>query len=152
MREIIATIRLAPGEVGFYDEYTGIHLTVSKPEAAVFSGMNLAQLRTSVKSGRLLLKSGSLSAPAKPVEMPAKPEAEMVEVVPVIEAPAPAPVEVVVEETAETAETTEEVAEIVAEMDELAEMGPEAAEFAEEVLELEAKETAGKKKKANRTS
>lgn len=56
---IIATIRLAPGHVGYYDEYSRIHLTLGSPRANVYSGTNCGGLRRSVKNGVILLESGS---------------------------------------------------------------------------------------------
>lgn len=60
MRIKIAEIRLAPGQVGFYDELTNIHLTLSRPFATVYQGMNTSRLQQSVNSGRLILVQGSL--------------------------------------------------------------------------------------------
>lgn len=77
MRNKIAEIRLAPGQVGFYDELTNIHLTLTKPFAFVYQGMNTSGLQRSVNSRRLSLVWGSLKpAPIKADEAfvtPAKP-------------------------------------------------------------------------------
>jgi len=102
-REIIAEIRLAPGEIGYYDDYSRIYLSTSKPSAYIYAGTNTTQIRKSIRSGRLRLVSGSLFGP-KPAQeapkAPAKetkkelPEKEPEEVKPVIEEPvAEAPVE-----------------------------------------------------------
>ena len=69
--EVIAIVRLAPGEVGFYDELTGIHFTRAKPERPIYAGMNTKNLRTGVKYGRLQLVSGTLSTKTKKKEVPA---------------------------------------------------------------------------------
>ena len=123
MANVIAEIRLAPGEVGYYDDYSRIYLNASRPTAKIYADMNTTQIRRSIRSGRLLLISGSLSQPQapvkeepkkaapKPVEEP-KPivkeeiPAEPVEVVETVEeTPAEVPVEEPVEElTEETAE------------------------------------------------
>lgn len=66
MKEPIARIALAPGQVGYYDEYSRIHLTIGAPEATIYSGTNCAQIRRSIKSGRIRLLSGSLGAPVAP--------------------------------------------------------------------------------------
>ena len=66
MKEPIARIALAPGQVGYYDEYSRIHLTIGTPEATIYSGTNCAQIRRSIKSGRIRLLSGSLGAPVAP--------------------------------------------------------------------------------------
>ena len=51
--EQIAVIRLAPGQVGYYDELSRIHLTIGNPERAIYAGTNCSQLRKSVKSGEI---------------------------------------------------------------------------------------------------
>ena len=61
IRKVIAEIKLAPGQVGFYDPLTNIHLTITYPFGTVYSGMNTTNLLRSVKSKRLVLLSGSLS-------------------------------------------------------------------------------------------
>lgn len=73
-KEVIAIIRLAPGEVGFYDELTGIHLTRARPERPIFSGMNTKNLRKGVRYGRLQLVSGSLAPKTKTKEPAAAPK------------------------------------------------------------------------------
>ena len=69
MREIIATIKLAPGQVGYYDEYSKIHLTIAHPETAIYSGTNCAQIRRSIKAGRIILTSGTLGTEIAPVRI-----------------------------------------------------------------------------------
>ena len=73
MKEIIATVRLAPGNVGYYDPITGIHLTITSADREIYRGMNTANLRRSVKMGVLQLVHGSLVEPEKPVEIKAEP-------------------------------------------------------------------------------
>ena len=63
MANVIATVKLAPGNVAFYDEYSKIHLTLSNPIAKVYEGMDLRRIRASVKSGTLRVLSGSLPSP-----------------------------------------------------------------------------------------
>ena len=41
--EQIAVIRLAPGQVGYYDELSRIHLTIGNPERAIYAGTNCSQ-------------------------------------------------------------------------------------------------------------
>lgn len=60
MANIIAIIKLAPGEVGYYDELTRIHLTLGRPSANVLDYMNTARLRRSVMGKALILVAGSL--------------------------------------------------------------------------------------------
>ena len=108
-REIIAEIRLAPGEVGYYDDYSRIYLNTSRPTAKIYAGTNTTQIRRSIRSGRLRLVSGSLfvAAPVKtekpkPVKAePVKPEEKpepVPEPEPVFEVPEEAPVEEIVPE------------------------------------------------------
>lgn len=70
-KEIIAVVRLMPGQGGFYDPYSRIHLTTGKPQAEIVAGTNCSQLLRSLRSGRLKLVSGSL-APKKPVNLTEK--------------------------------------------------------------------------------
>ena len=59
--QAIAKIRLARGEVGFYDDLTGIHLTRAKPDRYIYENMNTKNIRRGIKFGRLELVSGTLS-------------------------------------------------------------------------------------------
>lgn len=123
MRIKIAEIRLAPGQVGFYDELTNIHLTLTKPYGNVYQGMNTSGLQRSVNSGRLLLVWGSLR-PA-PISMTEEtpvvlPTAEKVKAEPVVEAkeiPAEEPIQLmsIEEEVPVEAETLEVIEEEVVE-------------------------------------
>ena len=134
-RQAIAVIALAPGEIGYYDDYSRIYLSNESPKAVIYAGTNLYQIRKSIASGRLRLVQGSLSGEAdaentktveiKPVISPEPvkeevkvetesivetPKEEKVEVEIVTETPAEAPVEEVVEqaEVVETVDTVEE--------------------------------------------
>lgn len=68
MATVIAEIRLAPGEVGYYDDYSRIYLNASRPTAKIYAGMNTVQIRKSIRSGRLRLISGSLNPSAAPIK------------------------------------------------------------------------------------
>lgn len=57
---IIATIRLAPGEVGYYDELTKIYLTMSQPKANIYAYMNTSNILRSIRAKTIILVSGSL--------------------------------------------------------------------------------------------
>lgn len=71
MSKKIAEVRLAPGEVGYYDDYSRIYLNTSRTNADIFEDTNIKQIRKSVRSGRLRLVSGSLDPqPQKVVETP----------------------------------------------------------------------------------
>lgn len=69
MREPIAKIALAPGQVGYYDKYSRIHLTLGKPEAIIYSGTNCAQIRRSIKAGTIRLISGTLGEQVPPLKL-----------------------------------------------------------------------------------
>lgn len=65
-KAIIAEIKLAPGEIGYYDDYSRIYLTSTKPSAYIYAGTNCTQIKHSIKAGRLRLVNGSFDVP-KPV-------------------------------------------------------------------------------------
>ena len=69
MSNIIATIALAPGRVGFFDPLSSIHLTLGNPTAHVYSGTNCANLRRNVKCGILRLLDGTLGAEVPPFKI-----------------------------------------------------------------------------------
>ena len=108
--KVIAEIRLAPGEVGYYDDYSRIYLNSARPVAKIYAGMNTTQIRKSIRSGRLQLISGTLDVVA------AKPK-QIVEQKPVkkeVQAPKPEPVPEPVEvPAAEPEPVAEPVAEPV---------------------------------------
>lgn len=58
----VAVIALAPGQVGFFDNISGIHLSMAKKEAKVFPGMNTTGLIKAVKDGKITVVSGSLGS------------------------------------------------------------------------------------------
>lgn len=60
MSKNMAVVRLARGEVAFFDPLTRAHLNIANPQAIIAAGMNTENIKTSVRSGRLILVSGSL--------------------------------------------------------------------------------------------
>lgn len=56
----IAKVRLAPGQAGYYDEVSGIYLTIVDHTAEVYSHMNTTNLKRAVKNGKIYVASGSL--------------------------------------------------------------------------------------------
>ena len=88
MENIIAKVRIAPGEIGYYDEVSGVHLNQSNPIAEIKAGTNCSVLRRSVKCRRLILLEGSLGRPRTLFEIlhPSKSHQEMV-ITPVKEEP-----------------------------------------------------------------
>lgn len=72
-KQIIARVKLAPGEIGYYDSYSRLYLTMQNNIADIYSDTDCTQIKRSVASGRLLLLSGSFTEPIKPAKnMPAK--------------------------------------------------------------------------------
>ena len=88
MENIIAKVRIAPGEIGYYDEVSGVHLNQSNPVAEIKAGTNCSVLRRSVKCRRLILLEGSLGRPRTLFEIlhPSKSHQEMV-IAPIKEEP-----------------------------------------------------------------
>ena len=66
--EVMAVIQLMPGQVGYYDDLSRIHLTMGSPKATVYKGTNVSQIRRSVQSGRLKIISGSLGTEKAPLQ------------------------------------------------------------------------------------
>lgn len=56
----IAIVRLAPGELAYYDSQSRIHLSLSNKEAVVYSDMNHSKIKQAIRDGRLELVSGAL--------------------------------------------------------------------------------------------
>jgi len=114
----VIIVRLARGEVAFYDPATKIHLTIGSPTATVGKGQNLAGIRRSVRSRRLTLVAGSLDPVAPVVET--TPVAEVQKTEPPAtanmlqaETPAETIVPVAAQETAEKTDPVEETPVLV---------------------------------------
>lgn len=60
MKRVIARIKLNPGQGGYFDPITRIHLTHGDPERDVYAGMNTEGLKQAVRNKRISLVSGSL--------------------------------------------------------------------------------------------
>jgi len=58
--KILGRVKLSPGQAGFYDNLTNIYLTIPSPEGIIVEGMNLTNIKRSLRSKRLMLVSGSL--------------------------------------------------------------------------------------------
>lgn len=61
MQTAIAIVRLAPGQVGYYDELSRVHLTMSRPKATIYDYMNTSAILRSIKNRTLILDSGTLN-------------------------------------------------------------------------------------------
>lgn len=59
-----AVIKLAPGQTGFYDEISGIHLSMEKAELNIGNEVNATGLINAVKAGKIIVVSGSLESEA----------------------------------------------------------------------------------------
>lgn len=53
-------IKLAPGNIGWFDPLTSIHLTLAKTEAIISPGMNTTNIKIGLSEGKLILKQGTL--------------------------------------------------------------------------------------------
>ncbi len=60
MSNVKAIIKLATGNVGFYDNLTRIHLTIASPIAKVLKGMNTTNLENGVRCKTIEVIEGSL--------------------------------------------------------------------------------------------
>ena len=63
--DMIAIIALAPSEVSYYDNKTGIRLNAANRYAPIFKDMDITNIRRSVKVGRLMLVNGILPGEQK---------------------------------------------------------------------------------------
>ena len=63
--DMIAIVALAPSEVSYYDNKTGIRLNGANRYAPIFKDMDITNIRRSVKVGRLMLVNGILPGEQK---------------------------------------------------------------------------------------
>ena len=63
--DMIAIVALAPSEVSYYDNKTGIRLNAANRYAPIFKNMDITNIRRSVKVGRLMLVNGILPGEQK---------------------------------------------------------------------------------------
>lgn len=109
MRAPIARIRISAGNPGWYDPLTNIHLTIARPEALVYEGSNVTNIKQGIAYKLVNVVEGSLEKPVAINE-------EVREVIPqeieTVKEEEPI-VEEKIEETSEPVieETTEEVVE-----------------------------------------
>ena len=61
-------IALVPGQVGFYDDLSGVRLSLENTEATIAPGINTAGLIEAVKAGKITVISGSLGTEALAVK------------------------------------------------------------------------------------
>lgn len=63
--DMIAIVALAPSEVSYYDNKTGVRLNAANRYAPIFKDMDITNIRRSVKVGRLMLVNGILPGEQK---------------------------------------------------------------------------------------
>ena len=82
MRAPIAKIRISAGNPGWYDPLTNIHLTITRPDAFVYEGQNVTNIKTAVSFKLVHVIEGELE-PIKdsPVTTTEKVEEEVREVI-----------------------------------------------------------------------
>lgn len=82
MRKPIAKIRISAGNPGWYDPLTNIHLTITRPDAFVYEGQNVTNIKTAVSFKLVHVIEGELE-PIKesPVTTTEKVEEEVREVI-----------------------------------------------------------------------
>ena len=123
MRAPIAKIRISAGNPGWYDPLTNIHLTITRPDAFVYEGQNVTNIKTAVSFKLVHVIEGELE-PIKesPIITTDKVEEEVGEVITEVEetedkeesqVPAEEEVkeEIIEEESVEKVEVVEEVIE-----------------------------------------
>ena len=123
MRAPIAKIRISAGNPGWYDPLTNIHLTITRPDAFVYEGQNVTNIKTAVSFKLVHVIEGELE-PIKesPIITTDKVEEEVGEVITEVEEtenkeesqiPAEEEVkeEIIEEESVEKEEVVEEVVE-----------------------------------------
>ena len=86
MRAPIAKIRISAGNPGWYDPLTNIHLTITRPDAFVYEGQNVTNIKTAVSFKLVHVIEGELE-PIKesPIITTDKVEEEVGEVITEIE-------------------------------------------------------------------
>lgn len=122
MRAPIAKIRISAGNPGWYDPLTNIHLTITRPDAFVYEGQNVTNIKTAVSFKLVHVIEGELE--------------------PIKESPIT---------TTEKVEEKEEVREVITEAEEI-EVKEESQTPTEEIKKEEVVEEAVEKKAAKKTT
>ena len=119
MRAPIAKIRISAGNPGWYDPLTNIHLTITRPDAFVYEGQNVTNIKTAVSFKLVHVIEGELE-PIKesPIITTDKVEEEVGEVITEVEETedkeeSQIPVEEEVKEEVIEEESVEKVEEVV---------------------------------------
>lgn len=122
MRAPIAKIRISAGNPGWYDPLTNIHLTITRPDAFVYEGQNVTNIKTAVSFKLVHVIEGELE-PIKesPIITTDKVEEEVGEVITEVEKTedkeeSQVPAEEEVKEEIIEEESVEKVEEVVEEI------------------------------------
>lgn len=143
MKEI-AVVRLAPGKVAYYDDYTKIHLTLSNPTATIYDNMNLKRIKNSVKFNVLQVVVGSLNTDV--TEVPVEVEKPKIFTAPVIEKTIDETIHEDVKDDAPVTEITETPIEVESDKHEEVIAEEIVEESDPEPVETESKPKRGRKK------
>lgn len=79
MRAPIAKIKISAGNPGWYDPLTNIHLTITRPDAIVYEGSNLSNIKLGVTHKLIYVVEGELEP--KQVSVPVEEVKEVREVI-----------------------------------------------------------------------
>ncbi len=60
MKKITASIKLAPGNRGFFDPITGINLNLSNSIGYIYEDDDIANIRKAIREGKILIVGGQL--------------------------------------------------------------------------------------------
>ena len=60
MKKIIASIKLAPGNRGYFDPLTGINLTISNSIGYIYEDYDISNIRKAIKEGKIKIVGGNL--------------------------------------------------------------------------------------------
>lgn len=77
-KQVIAKVKLNPGQGGYFDPITRIHLTHGDPEREIYAGMNTEGLKAAVRNKRISLISGSLGEFIPPFKLVKQPDGKVV--------------------------------------------------------------------------
>lgn len=120
MRAPIAKIRINAGNPGWYDPLTNIHLTITRPEAIVYEGSNITNIKKGVSFGLVHVIEGFLEETKATVQIAKEKDVKVREVAPQVEIKTE---EIVADEITLT---EEEVQEVIEEVTEVVEEKPKA--------------------------
>lgn len=77
-RQIIAKVKLTPGQGGFFDPVSRVHLTHGSPVADIYAGTNTEGLKKALRNRTISLVSGSLGEQKSPFKLVRKEDGKVV--------------------------------------------------------------------------